>query len=201
MERDHAVAEKQARSAWQRERRLFEQRHRAQLQNYVETRLAIAEDNARLNFIRMMQLAQSAAVSRSSAGAGASDSTAWVTDAAADVADVWIAQTNQASDTHERRPAPQRLFDQAAHIVREVPKRTGQVFAGNDELVTSSMAHGLPKGLAVFFALLMLHVPSFALASLVTGVFLIRGHRSRLGAFFLGLAAILGVVIFFVLPW
>ena len=121
---------------------------------------------------------------------------------ATSAAGVWVA--NPAGPTNaSQRPAaaPERLLERAKHIAREVPKRTQQVLSGNDKLVESNMAHGMPRGLAVFMALLMLHVPSVAVASLVTGVFLIRGHRPKAGSLFLGLAAILGVVIFSLLPW
>jgi len=63
------------------------------------------------------------------------------------------------------------------------------------------MSVGLPKGLAVFMALLMLHVPSIAVGSLIAGIFLIRGHRTRIGTALLGFSAILGALILFVIPW
>ena len=121
---------------------------------------------------------------------------------AASAAGVWVASPGRATNASQQPlTAPQRFVERAKHIAREVPKRTQQVLSGNDELVESTMAHGTPKGLAVFMALLMLHVPSVALGSLVAGVFLIRGHRPKAGSLFLGLAAILGLVIFSLLPW
>jgi hypothetical protein len=120
---------------------------------------------------------------------------------ASSAAGAWVSTSGQNPMTRPPRPAADRLTETAQHIAREVPRRTKQIIEGSDELVTSNMAHGLPKGLAVFMALLMLHVPSVAAGSLVAGIFLLRGHRTYSGAIFLGVAAILTIVIFFVLPW
>jgi hypothetical protein len=196
IQRDRAVAEYEARLGWQRQRNSLQQRHRAQLERYVETRLALAEERARVDFFRAEQLARSR-----SGGAGQGATSTSVMEAASSAAGAWVSTSGQNPMTRQPRPATDRFSETAKHIVREVPKRTKQIIEGNDELVTSNMAHGLPKGLAVFMALLMLHVPSVAVASLFTGIFLIRGHRTHSGAFFLGVAAILTVVIFFVLPW
>ena len=202
MRRDHSIAETQARSAWQREKAVFERQHRAKLQTYVETRLALAEENARLNFIRAEQLARATMGSRSDLAAHASGTASNLAATAMSAAGVWVSNPGISTNASQLpATAPERLVERAKHIAREVPKRTQQVLSGNDELVESTMAHGMPKGLAVFMALLMLHVPSVALASLVTGVFLVRGRRPRSGVLLLGLAAVLGVVIFFVLPW
>lgn len=202
MRLDHSVAERQARSAWQQEKAAFERQHRAKLQAYVETRLALAEENARLNLIRGEQLAQAAAGSRSAFIANTSGTASGLAATTMSAAGVWVANPGRRTDASQQSPAvAKRLVEGAKHIAREVPKRTQQVISGNDELVANTVAHGMPKGLAVIMALLMLHVPSVALASLVTGVFLVRGHHQRSGLFLLGLAAVLGVVIFFVLPW
>ena len=202
MRRDHSVAERQARSAWQREKAVFERQHRAQLKTYVETRLALAEEKARLDLIRAEQLAHATVGSRSALAAHASGAASDLAATATSAAGVWVANPTGPTKVSQRQPAaPERLLERAKHIAREVPKRTQQVLSGNDKLVESNMAHGMPRGLAVFMALLMLHVPSVAVASLVTGVFLIRGHRPKAGSLFLGLAAILGVVIFSLLPW
>lgn len=196
VQRDRAVADYQARIAWQRERNEFQRRHRAELENYVETRLALAEEHARVEFFRAEQLARSG-YNRS--GQAATSTSA--VEAASSAAEAWLPTRGQTQMTGPPRPAADRLSEAAKHIVNEVPKRTKQIIDGSDELVTSSTEHGLPKGLAVFMALLMLHVPSVAVGSLVAGIFLLRGHRTHSGAFFLGLAAILTVVIVFVLPW
>lgn len=204
MRRDHYIAQTQARSAWQREKAVFERQHRAQLQTYVETRLALAEEKARLDLIRAEQLAHATVRSRSALAAHASGAASDLAATATSAAGVWVANPAGPTNVSQRPPAaPERLLllERAKHIAREVPKRTQQVLSGNDKLVESNMAHGMPRGLAVFMALLMLHVPSVAVASLVTGVFLIRGHRPKAGSLFLGLAAILGVVIFSLLPW
>jgi hypothetical protein len=202
MRRDHSVAERQARSAWQREKAVFERQHRAQLKTYVETRLALAEEKARLDLIRAEQLAHATVGSRSALAAHASGAASDLAATATSAAGVWVANPTGPTKVSQRQPAaPERLLERAKHIAREVPKRTQQVLSGNDKLVESNMAHGMPRGLAVFMALLMLHVPSVAVASLVTGVFLIRGHRPKAGSLFLGLSAILGVVIFSLLPW
>ena len=194
--RDRAVADYQARVAWRRERNEFQRRHRAELEKYVETRLALAEERARVEIFRAEQLARSV-----SGRSGQSATSTSATETASSAAGAWVVGARQGSTVHPPRPAAERLTETAQHIVREVPRRTKQVIEGSDELVTRNMAHGLPKGLAVFMALLMLHVPSVAVGSLVTGIFLLRGHRTYSGAIFLGVAAILTVVIFFVLPW
>lgn len=197
MRRDQAVADRQIRILQQRAQIAFERRHKAQLENYVETRLALAEERARVELIRATQLADlrrtrtggSPDLDIEDNGAGGL--------AVASVAGAWVPGERT---TRARPPQPifsgQELTETARHIVKNIPKRTKQILDGNDELVTSNLSHGLPKGLAVFLALLMLHVPSVALASLVTGVFLIRGHQPRAGVLFLGLSAILGVIVF-----
>ena len=200
--RDHSVAEAQARSAWQREKAVFERQHREKLQTYIDTRLALAEESARLSFIRSEQLARATTESRSDLFSHVSGTASGLAATAVSAAGVWVANPGSSTNVSQQPPiTPERLFQRAKHVAREIPKRTEQVISGNDELVVSTMAHGMPKGLAVFMALLMLHVPSVAVASLVTGVFFVRGHRPRSGVFFLGLAAVLGVIIFFVLPW
>jgi hypothetical protein len=196
VQRDRAVAEYQSRVAWQRERKEFQRRHRAELESYVETRLALAEERARVEFLRAEQFARSTGRS----AIAHVDQTNLSTPALS-AAGAWVANPSQGSTVRPPRTAAERLSETANHIASEVPKRTKQIIDGSDSLVASNMANGLPKGLAVFIALLMLHVPSVAVVSLVTGVFLIRSHRTHAGAFFLSVAAILIVVIFFVLPW
>ena len=196
VQRDRAVADYQARVAWQRERNEFQRRHRAELESYVETRLALAEERARVEFLRAEQFARSTGRSAITRVDQTNISTP-----ALSAAGAWVANPSQSSTVRPPRTAAERLSETANHIVSEVPKRTKQIIDGSDSLVASNMANGLPKGLAVFIALLMLHVPSVAVVSLVTGVFLIRSHRTHAGAFFLSVAAILIVVIFFVLPW
>jgi len=201
MLRDQAVAEAQARSAWRREKIAFETRHRANLQIYVETRLALAEENARVQLIREKQLAEAAAASMAGAADSSSESSSALTASAASAAAAWSTGSKTRSGVSQQQHTPQLLTEQAAHIAREVPRRTQKVLSGNDDLVTSNMSVGLPKGLAVFMALLMLHVPSIAVGSLIAGIFLIRGHRTRIGTALLGFSAILGALILFVIPW
>lgn len=197
MQRDQAVAERQNRVALQRERIVFERRHKAELERYVETRLALAEERARVELIRATQLASSRETPTGASAAVATVGGVVGGAAATSVAGAWM------SGVRAPQPASggQTLAQTARHIVKQVPERTKQIIDGNDELVKNNLAHGLPKGLAVFLALFMLHIPSVAIASLVTGVVLIRGHRAKAGSLFLGLAAILGVVIFSLLPW
>lgn len=197
--RDHSVAETQARSQWQQERVALERQHRANLQSYVETRLALAEENARLHFMREEQLARATGGQGSDVVPYASGTASSL---AASAAGAWTGASGRPPDPSQPSPgAAKRMIEQVHHIARELPRRTQQVLAGNDELVGATMANGMSKGLSVFIALLMLHIPSVALVSLVTGVFLVRGHRQRSGILFLGLAAVLGVLIFFVIPW
>lgn len=202
MARDHAVAERQIRIAWQRERLAFEQQHRAKLENYVDARLDLAEERARVELARAEQFAASRSAQASAAMAGSSGTAANATALAKSVAGSWVPGARpEAQPTAQPSTIVQKATDAVRHIVDQIPERTKEVFKGDDELVDSGMAHGLPKGIAIFLALLMLHIPSVALASLVTGVFLIRGHRPHMGSLFLGVAAVLGVVIFALLPW
>lgn len=197
MRRDHAVAERQARAVWQREKAAFESQHRENLRTYVATRLAIAEENARWNFIRGDQSARTAADPRS--GPAAPTPLAAV---AMSAAGAWVTDPSRPDNVSQPLlDSAKGWVEQAKHIAREVPKRTQQVLAGNDELVEINISRGVPKSLSVFMALLMLHVPSVALASLVAGVFLVRGRRRHSGVFCFALAAVLGAVFFFVLPW
>lgn len=200
MQRDQAIADRQNRRQWQRERIAFERRHKAELQTYVETRLALAEDRARVELIRATQLASARAAARNAATKVASVGGGATGSAATSLAGAWFPGTRQNSASPPAASA-NKIADAARHIVKQIPERTRQIIDGDDELVTSNLSHGLPKGLAVFLALFMLHIPSVAIASLVTGVVLIRGHRPKAGSLFLGLAAILGVVIFSLLPW
>jgi hypothetical protein len=97
--------------------------------------------------------------------------------------------------------ATSSLADPVRYVAAEVPRRTREILSGEDDLVKDHLARGLPEGVAMFLALLMLHIPSLALGSLILGVVMVRGHRARLGAAFLSVSVLLGIVIFFVLPW
>ena len=194
IQRDHAVANRQARTLWQRERAAFQRQHKAKLESYVEARLALAEERARIELVRANQLAAASAAQDFAHSAGPSSSSSSVATTASNISRSWVLPSQPG-------PTVLSVADTARHIANQIPARTKEILRGNDELVASNMAHGLPKGLAVFLALLMLHVPSVAIASLVTGTILIRRHSTHAGMFFLGLAAILGVVIFALLPW
>ena len=201
MQRDHAVAEAQARSAWRKERIDLETRHRANLQNYVETRLALAEENARLQLIRENQLTEATAGQGYGAVAPTLNTLSAAAASAASAASAWSPGNERRANASPRPPLHQRMVEQAAYIAREVPRRTERVLSGDDELVTRNASYGLPKGLAVFMALLMLHVPSIALGSLLAGIFLIRRRRTRVGTVLVGVSAVLGTLIFYVIPW
>lgn len=201
MRSDHAVAEEQARAVQNREKILFERRHRAQLQDYVETRLARAEERARWEIIHAEQLATSVtAQGQPQVRAADFFLPQGVAATATSVAGAWVPSAGRET-TISRQTPPVRAVDRAKHIVSKVPERTRKIIDGNDELVKSNLSRGLPKGLAVFMALLMLHIPSIALASLVMGFILIRGHHTRSGILCLGLAAILGMAIYLAVPW
>ena len=202
MQRDHSVANREVEAVRQRERITFQRAHKAKLESYVETRLALAEERARVEWARAEQLAASRFAQSSTASGSSANTAADAAALAKSAASAWVAPAgrNQQPDA-TTSSVGQKLGDAARHIIQELPTRTKDTLNGDDELVTSNVAHGIPRGLAIFLALLMLHIPSVALASLVTGVFLVRGHRPRLGGLFLGLAAILGVIIFAVLPW
>ena len=202
MQRDHARANRHARTSWQDEKIAFERQHKAKLERYVATRLALAEERARVHWVRAEQLATSRFAQESSVSGRSSVTAANAAALANSVASAWVPTVGRNTPpATSSSTVGQKMGDAARHIVDRIPERTKDAFKGDDELVTSGMAHGLPKGVAIFLALLMLHVPSVAIASLVTGVFLIRGQRPRAGSLFLGLAAILSVVIFSLLPW
>ncbi len=111
------------------------------------------------------------------------------------VTGVWLPSTRP-SEQNER---PQTLREKVSGTVKnafeKVPVHTKEILQGEGELIKGSMATGLPKGLAVFMALLMLHIPSVAIASFAIGIFLIRGHQPRAGILLLGVASVLSVVI------
>ena len=196
--RDHSVADREERILSLKAQATFQREHKAKLENYVETRLALAEERARVEAARANQRAV-AATTEGIASSGARSSKG--TTMASGILSPWLPQGRKTDPRVQSRSTPTTVSDVARQIVDQIPARTKEILRGNDELVTGNMAHGLPKGLAVFLALLMLHVPSVAIASLVTGTILIRRHSTHAGAFFLGLAAILGVVIFALLPW
>ncbi len=202
MQRDHLIANRELEAARQRESIAFQRARKANLESYVEMRLALARERARVERARAEQLAASR-FSQNSTALGSSGNAAGDTATLAkSVASAWVAPAGRSQQPGATASSGgQKLVDAARYIIRELPARTKDTLNGDDELVTSNMARGLPKGLATFIALFMLHIPSVALASLVTGVFLVREHQPRLGGLFLGVSAILAVIIFAVLPW
>jgi len=198
LRRDHKKAEEGLRDDWLREKRAFEQRHRSALQEYVDTRLALAVERARFERAREYQTAhqRNSAPPRSTTAGQTAPS---AVGQAADALSPWwpVSRTSRGA-----QPSASTGFTQSARqVVENVSRRTLDVLDGRDPLVQTNESRGLPRGIAVFLALLMLHVPSIALASGVIGVVMIRRHRRRLGAALLAATAILGIVIFFVLPW
>lgn len=195
MIRDHSAAEVGNRAAWQRERAIFERNHRAQLQEYVDSRVDRAGERARLSALHLQRNAPVAGVGSRVAAIYAT-ALSGVGAISEQIAGVWLPARNQPGQGERPQTLRQKVSSTAKNALEKVPVHTKEILQGEGELVKGNMAAGLPKGLAVFMALLMLHVPSVALASFVTGIFLIRGHQPRAGILLLGVAAVLSVVIF-----
>ncbi len=199
MQRDQSAAEAQDRAISRRENAVFQKQHRAKLEDYVGNRVDSAGINARLAILSSKQTMRGDGLS---ARAASIYSTAidGLSAVSKQVAGTWIARSDQKLKTNNQKSIGETIIQKTRHAATEIPRRTKNIVEGNDELVTGGLANGIPKGLAVFLALLMLHVPSVALASFVTGIFLIRGHQPRAGILLLGIASVLSIVIFFALP-
>jgi hypothetical protein len=199
MQRDQSAAEAEDRAVSRRENDIFQKRHRARLQNYVDNRVDSAGINARLAILSAKTTTEESGLS-ARAAAVYSTATDGLSAVSKQVAGAWIARPDQKPKNNNVNSIGETILQRTKHAAKEIPRRTKHIVEGNDELVTGGLANGLPKGLAVFLALLMLHVPSVALASFVIGVFLIRGHQPRAGILLLGIGSILSIVIFFALP-
>jgi len=187
--RDHSVAAATEKSARQKEIRIFEARHRTRLREYVETRVALAVENARYELLRQQQQRQIAAANR-------------------------LRETSPQSTKPPSEARPRVLFTSLAPPESNKPPATPptfieppkpaapkppQIIADPPPTLADANTAESPQGAAFFLSLLLLHMPSVAIASFVVGVVMIRGHRTPLGTFFLALAAILGAFIFFVM--
>jgi len=201
MRRDQGRAEELIRGDWMREKRQIERQHRHTLREYVETRLALAVEGARIEQMRARQIARQRhnTVYDSASDLNAPSSASEQSKKSASVLSAWWppAGTNQSTTPRSRSSFADPIVD----ATKEIGRRTKNVLEGHDELVVANQAHGLPRGIAVFLGLLMLHTPPVALACGVIGFVLVRNHRSTLGTMFLGAAFLLAIVIFFVLPW
>jgi hypothetical protein len=202
MRRDQEEAARQINAASHRENREFIRQHRARLRDFVETRLNLVVEEARMDKRRAEQLARIKTGHQGQLPPDRSDET----DSAAEPAPpgrsvlaAWRPPPTLSSETSAG--ATSSLADPVRYVAAEVPRRTREILSGEDNLVKDHLARGLPEGAAMFLALLMLHTPSVAVGSLILGVVMVRGHRTRLGAVLLSISALLGIVIFFVLPW
>jgi hypothetical protein len=195
MIRDHSAAEAGNRAAWHREKVIFERNHSAQLRGHVDSRVDGAVAIARQGALIMRRNAQAGGVGSRVAAIYAT-AVSGVGAISEQVAGVWLPARNQAGHDEPPQTLREKLTRTTKHVVEKVPRHTKEILQGERELVKSNMATGLPKGLAVFIALLMLHVPSVALASFFIGIFLIRQHQPRAGIVLLGIASVLSLVIF-----
>lgn len=195
MIRDRSAAEAGNRAAWQRERAIFEQTYRANLRARVESQVDGAGEIARL---RAVDSQRTARATRDGSGVAAMYETAVSGFGAISeqVTGIWRPTTIPSGPNERTQSLGQTVTSTVKNAFEKVPLHTKEILQGEGELIKSSMATGLPKGLAVFMALLMLHIPSVAIASFAIGIFLIRGHQPRAGILLLGVAAVLSVAIF-----
>jgi hypothetical protein len=202
MRRDQGEAAKQINAASHRENREFIRQHRARLRDYVETRLNLVVEEARMDKRRAEQLVRIQTGHQGQLPPGRSHETESASEPAPpgrSVLTAWRPPPTTSSETSAGTTSS--LADPVRYVAAEVPRRTREIMRGEDDLVKDHLARGLPRGAAMFLALLMLHIPSLAMGSLILGVVMVRGHRTRLGAAFLSVSVLLGMVIFFVLPW
>jgi hypothetical protein len=200
MRRDQGEAAKQINAAAHRENREFIRQYRARLRDYVETRQILAVEEARMEKRRAEQLVRIQPGHQGQLPPGHLDGSA--PKPVTPRRSVLTAWQPPPTASNEASPgATSSLTDPIRHVAAEVPRRTREIMRGEDDLVKDHLARGLPRGAAMFLALLMLHIPSLAVGSLILGVVMVRGQRTRLGAAFLSVSVLLGMVIFFVLPW
>jgi len=200
MLRDQERATRQINEDAQRQNREFIRQYKARLRDYVEARQSLAVEAARMKKIRAEQLVQIQRGQQGELPPGRLDGSA--PEPVTPRRSVLTAWQPPPTASNEASPAAaSSLADPIRHIAAEVPRRTREIMHGEDDLVKDHLARGLPRGVAMFLALLMLHIPSLAVGSLILGVVMVRGHRTRLGAAFLSVSVLLGIVIFFALPW
>jgi hypothetical protein len=195
MIRDRSNAEEGNRAVWQREKAVFERNHAAKLRESVDSRVDSAGAIARL---RALDSQRTARATRVGSGVAAMYETAVSGFGAISeqVTGIWRPTTIPSGPNERTQTLRQTVTSMVKNAFEKVPVHTKEILQGEGELIKSSIATGLPKGLAVFMALLMLHVPSVAIASFLIGIFLIRGHQPRAGILLLGVASVLSVVIF-----
>jgi len=194
--RDHAEAYRKERVAWQKWRVAFENNHRAKLISEKATKLDSAEQRARWEFLS----SQTQAPPPVEAGPGLSEhmasGIAIGRSMSADAVGTWI----PSRDRPVQRNADKSILHQAADtikdITRNVSQRTRDIAQGKDELVVRTARYGIPKQIAAVFALVMLHIPSAAIAFFAVGIMMIRAHNPRTGLLLLGVSALLAVIVF-----
>jgi len=194
MRKDREEAERENRRLQQEENRRFANEYKKLLNAYVEGRLAEAEYRARSEFLRREHEKRQEELS-GNRGSGSEQRTVSASTYSR-ILEAWLPSSKGTSG----QPSS-RIGEATRKVVTEIPIRTREVMRGNDELIRAHESYGLPKGVAVILALLMLHVPSLAVALMVAGIFLIRARRMRAAGFLLAVSTILIVVIFTLIPW
>jgi len=200
MLRDQERATTQINADSQRQNREFIRQYRARLRDHVETRLSLAVEEARMEKRRAEQLVRIQPGQQGQLPPGRLDGGAHEpVNPRRSVLTAW--QPPPTASNEASPGATSSLTDPIRHVAAEVPRRTREIMRGEDDLVKDHLARGLPQGVAMFLALLMLHIPSLAVGTMILGVVMVRSHRTRLGAVLLSISGLLGIVIFFVLPW
>jgi AcrR family transcriptional regulator len=199
MLRDQEKATRQINADSQRQNREFIRQYRARLRDQVETRMSLAVEQTRMEERRARQLARAENTRAEELPAGVVGDTPEPITPGRSVLTAWRPPATPSGEASV--PTTSSLTAPVRHVAAEVPRRTREIMQGEDDLVKDHIARGLPQSVAMFMALLMLHIPSLAVGSLILGVAMVRGHRTRLGAAFLSVSVLLGIVIFFVLPW
>ena len=140
MRRDQKKAEEQLRNDWLQQKRRMERKHRQALQEYVDTRLALAMEGARIKQLREQQLLQQRrrAMENSPAGGDPNHPSGNVPQSKDGVVSAWWPpQGTKPKTAPSSRSDPTEPIRQ---VVEEVSQRTTKILQGNDKLVDATQA-------------------------------------------------------------
>ncbi len=198
MRRDHAKAGPPLDRAWQNEKKALAAKHKAELEAYVDRRLALAQNAARRTALlaRERYLAERNSRAASQPEIEKSSLSPPPPPKQRVILVDWRAKNPVKPSVPEKRPKFVPLPQQTpTEVVVD-----SFVDAPSSPAI-NSVSQGLTNGFSVALAFLMLHVPSVALAAFAIGVVQIRRHRARSGLAFVTTSLVLGTVALFFFNW
>jgi len=197
MRQDHAKAGPRVDTAWEIEKKAFAARHRAELEAYVDRRLTLAQNAARQEALlaRERYLAERNSRVNPEREIEPSSPEPLPPPQQRVVLVDWQAKSPVSPSEPTQRP-------NFVPPPKQTPDPVADVFVvEHGASAIDSVSQGLSNGFSVAVALLMLHVPSIALASFVIGVVQMRRHRARSGFAFVTTSFVLGAVALFLFKW